>query len=1013
MSDTFMKFKILGIGMYKMNLLRNSFFILFAFIFFPTQIFAQGSIRGTIIDSENGEPVFGATIVVRSEKKFAKTDFDGKYQLDLVPGDYEVEYQMYGYGPQKKKVTIKAGPPQTINITFGLQTLETVEVTDRAKNNTEASLLSLQRKSGTVSDGISAESIKKSPDSSAGDVVRRVTGITLIGGKYVFVRGLGERYSNTTVNDIFVPTTEPDKRVVPLDIFPASMLKNIRVMKTFSPEDPAEFSGGLVKIETQEYPDQFQMSLGLGLGYNKITTNRLFSSFDAGDFFGRPREQDQLPGLISGLPSFLVFEPGSRFGGLPPQLTNLAPLTFNQQWTPTVANADYDKSFSFSTGNTFKITESGQRLGVFFGIQRGVEYRSRTEKQARYIPNILGPIPVPEATALQEIQAQDATLYNKEVSSAVNLNLAYEFTKGQQIYQKNLFSVSSDTNVRDTTRGVNRIDNFQFVAQTNTFTARQIMNTVLGGDHAIQLGSMARPHKLDWNFGYSVANRDEPNLTTQVWRRQEPPPGPTQPFFRLANNPDGSRFFSESNDSVRQISLKYEIPFEQWDGLKSSLKIGTLNLDRFKDFRFREFNQRYNLGSGTRPIDLWPIPGEISYNPTEYINNAATQQPNKVFFERQVEPNAYDAVQKLRANFAQFDMPIVNKFRFVGGARYEDSYQKVKTFVLKDQISGSNLDFGCRFDEEQVRLAAIRSGLCPADNRGIGELSKKDLLPSMNFVWEFNKDMNLRFGLTQTVTRPDLRELSPFGFTPYFGADRIFGNPNLKRTYIHNYDVRWEYYLSPGEYVGVGAFVKQLSSPIEMVGFPVAGSISNRFSYTNAEQAILRGLEFDFRKEFMDRFRFETNFFFIRSRVDVIDWITLQYVRSGLIDQNSIVALFNPTTISRPLQGQSEFVYNLKLDTFLTNKKNQTIGVYYNFFGDRIYAVGANGTPDAIERGVGLTDIVYSNNIDDKLDIKVAAKNIFDTRFRVFQRDEITGEDKLFLAYRIGYTITAGVTYKL
>ncbi len=974
-----------------------------------------GSIRGTIIDSENGEAVFGATIVVRSEKKFAKTDFDGKYSLELPPGDYEVEFQMYGYGPQKKKVTVTAGKPQTVNVTFGLQTLETVEVSDRAKNNTESALLALQRKAGTVSDGISQESIKKSPDSSAGDVVRRVTGITLIGGKYVFVRGLGERYSNTTVNDIFVPTTEPDKRVVPLDIFPAGMLKNIRVMKTFSPEDPGEFSGGLVKIETQEYPDQFQMNFGLGLGYNKISTNREFKTFDAGDFLGRPTESDKLPSLIAGLPSSIVFEPGNRFGGLPPTLTNLAPLLLNQQWTPSSDAAGYDKSFNFSVGNTIKTTESGQRLGVFVGFQRGVEYRTRTEKQVRYIPAVFGPVAIQDATGLSAIQEQNATIYNKEVNSAANANLAYEFTKGQQIFLKNLYSVNSDTNVRDTDYGVNRIDSFQFKSLTNTFTSRQIFNTVLGGDHALQFGSMARPHKLEWHLGYSVANRDEPNLTQQVWRRAEPPSAVNTPFVRLGGNPDGSRFFSESQDTVRQSSLKYEIPFEQWNGLKSSLKIGTLNLDRYKDFRFREFNQRSQVAvDASRVTNLWPVPGEITYNPTEYLPSSQNANlANKVFFERQVEPNAYDAIQRLRANFLQFDMPLVNKFRFVGGVRYEDSYQKVKTFVLKDQNALNNLDYGCRVGNEDQRLALVNSKICDANNNGIGELAKKDLLPSANFVWEFHKDMNLRFGLTQTVTRPDLRELSPFGFTPYFGADRVFGNPNLKRTYIHNYDLRWEYYLTQTDYVGIGAFQKQLSAPIEMVGFPVAGSISNRFSYTNAEQATLRGIEIDFRKEFLDRFRIETNFFFIKSKVDVLDYVTLSAIRAGLVDKNSIVALFNPTNLSRPLQGQSEFVYNIKFDTFLTKKKNQIIGVYYNYFGDRIYAVGANGTPDAIEKGVGLTDLVYSYTHDDRLDVKLAAKNIFDTRFRVYQRDEITNDEKLFMAYRIGYTITAGVTYKL
>ncbi|MCU0823509.1 MAG: TonB-dependent receptor, partial [Leptospira sp.] len=275
----------------------------------PTLLYSQatGSIRGTIIDSENGEAVFGATIVVRSEKKFAKTDFDGKYVLELPPGSYQVEYQMYGYGPQTRSVTVVAGKPVQINVTFGAQVLQTVEVKDRAINESDASLLQLQKKTASVSDAIGSESIKKSPDSSAGEVVRRVTGITLIGGKYVFVRGLGERYSSTYLNDAYIPSTEPDKRVVPLDLFPASLIKNIRIIKSFVPEESAEFSGGLVKIETKEYPDDFIMTLGLGVGYNSNTTRNRWLTFKGGDFIGRPTADQELPDLVKAVPNFLPF----------------------------------------------------------------------------------------------------------------------------------------------------------------------------------------------------------------------------------------------------------------------------------------------------------------------------------------------------------------------------------------------------------------------------------------------------------------------------------------------------------------------------------------------------------------------------------------------------------------------------------------------------------------------------------------------------------------------------------
>jgi outer membrane receptor protein involved in Fe transport len=540
-----------------------------------------------------------------------------------------------------------------------------------------------------------------------------------------------------------------------------------------------------------------------------------------------------------------------------------------------------------------------------------------------------------------------------------------------------------------------------------------LFNTTIGGDHALNVISEGRPWKLEWQYNYANAKRDEPNLQTQAWRR---PIDTLINFTRLGNNPDGTRFYSTAEDNVRSPSLKLEIPFNQWDGLKSTLKLGILSMQREKNFLFREFG--YKVGFANNPtIDnanvgiatLYPVPGEITYNPLFTFSGA------KIFSERQVEPNAYNAIQKLKASFVQVDMPLVNKFRFVGGLRYEDSYQKVKTYVTKDSYNITNLDFGCDFTgkSEFERVLSINANLCNATNNGIGELRTQDKLPSANFIWEVQEDMNLRFAYSETITRPDLRELSSFGFSPYYGADRLFGNSDLRRTYIHNYDFRWEWYLKGADYVGVGVFNKQLSNPIELIGQPVAGSINARFTYTNAESAVIRGLEFDFRRELFNIFRVETNFFFIKSRVDVLDYKQQVAIRAGLLDRNDRAFAYDPTNISRPLQGQSEFVFNLKWDWYLTKAKNATLGLYYNFFGDRIFAVGANGTPDAIEKGVGLTDLVFQYKHLEKYDFKFAAKNILNTRFRIYQKNELLGQDELFLSYREGVSFSFSAGMKL
>lgn len=989
----------------------KSFFALLLFL--PSLVWAQatGNIRGTVIDSENGEPVFGATVVIRSLNKFAKTDFDGKYTLALPPGNYDVEYQMYGYGPQIRKVTVAGGQTQSVNVTFGAQVLQTVEVTDRALNNTEASLLALQRKSGTVSDGISQEAIKKSPDSSAGDVVKRVTGITLIGGKYVFVRGLGERYSNTLLNDALIPSTEPDKRVVPLDIFPANLVKNIRIIKSFAPEDSAEFSGGLVKIETQDYPDDFVLTAGLGVGMNSNTTRRRFLSIDGGDYFGRPLATDKLPDMVSSVPTNFVFEPGNRFGGIPPLLVNMAELTFPRQWTPNEIKAPYDKSYNFTVGNTFKVTESGQRLGLIFGSTRSETFRHRQEKTARYIAGAVGGVTSDKTTVLGTFQDQDANIFVEEILWGNNLNLSYEFASGQQIYWKNLYTVNSEKTVREANGRDRVVNTIEFNSLSSEFVSRQLFNSTFGGTHALHFPGLNRAHKLDWQYNYAQADRDSPNLQQQVWFRGYPN-NLDQQYRRLGNNPDGTRFYSDAADTVRSGNLKYEIPFDQWDGLKSTLKIGGMALDREKNFRFREFGSKSNIGNRGF-VDAYPVPGEFTYNPIAYVQPIPGMPFNQLTFsERQAEPNAYDAMQKLHAYFGQVDLPIISGLRFVGGTRYEDSYQKVRTFVLKDQFNIRNPNYGCTFNNVYERIGLVQSNICSGNNNGIGEIRTRDTLPSVNMVWEFAKDQNLRLGYSETVTRPDFRELTPFAFAAYFGADRFQGNSDLNRTYIHNYDLRWEYYMTASDYMGLGLFKKQMSDPIELVGRPVAGSINQLFTYANAQDAELRGLEFDYRKEFFNLFRFETNFFFIKSNVNVMSYGQAALAQAGVLSELDPAASYAPTNIKRPLQGQSEFVANFKIDFFLTKAKNTTIGVFYNYFGDRIYAVGTAGAPDAYERGVGLTDIVFTHKHEDKVDFKFAARNIFDQRFRIYQEEGLTGEKKLFRSYREGVSFSMSASYR-
>ncbi|TGK31692.1 TonB-dependent receptor [Leptospira gomenensis] len=987
----------------KHKTIRIFIFLCIFLIVSPSFGQATGKLKGKIVDSESGDPVFGTVIIVRSVKAATRSDFDGKYELNLPPGEHTVEFQMIGYATQFKKISVSPGSQNSINVVMGAQVLDTVEVKGRGLENSDSALLALQRKSGVVSDGISEEAIKKSPDSSAGDVLRRVTGITLVGGRFIFVRGLGERYSNTILNDSFIPSPEPDKRIVPLDLFPAGVIKNIRVIKSASAEDSAEFSGGIVKIETKEYPDTLQLSVSLGVGKNTQVMGHKFKTFNQGDMYndlGLVSKKQELPGMIDGLPKVIPFVEGDRFGGIPTNLMKIGALSFNQQWSPQEQDSPFNKSFSISAGNSFK-SEKWGRFGILAGTTYNRSYNYREETNSRFQATNPVSLYLKDSNILRPLNQNNQKIYNEEVLWGNNINLAYEPTIGQQFFIKTLYSAQSDKIVREG-EGANYIDNFNFKSVNLSYVSRTIFNNTVGGEHEIRLFG-SRPHKLEWNTNYALAERDEPDARNQAWSQGGSDLGAG--FRRLGNNPDGTRYFSKTEDTIRSQSLKYEIPFNQWDGLQSKLKFGVNNLDRFKHFEFREFGQR-NFNGSDRDY-IYPVPGEIIYNPLTYISG------NRKMFERASGNNAYDASQNLKAAFVQAEIPILAKLKTIVGVRYEDSYQKTKTYDLKSSWNGFNAAYGCNTNSEEERLLLIKANLCDANNLGIGELRTKDKLPSANVAWEIAKDMNLRLGYSQTLTRPDLRELSPFGFSAYFQADRIFGNSSLQRTYIHNYDVRWEYYLTNTDYIGVGAFYKNLSNPIELIGLPVAGSASLVYKYANAQQATIRGIELDYRKELLWWLRLEANVFFIRSRVDVIDANIYGFIATGQVDPASTYAAYAPTNLSRPLQGQSDFVSNVRIDVYTSKSKKHNVGFYYNYFSDRIALVGSDGVPDAIQKGAGTTDVVYTYKHNDRFDIRSSVRNLMNTQFKISQTDPLTGQEYVFQKYRTGLDISFSATYKL
>jgi hypothetical protein len=1002
--------------------MKQKFIVLIVFFLMGSfDLFAQTPIRGDVVDASNGEPMFGVTVRAPALNQATRTDIDGKYELRLPDGTFDLEFRMQGMDTVVRKVQA-AGSPVRLNIVMGMKKLDEVVVEGRAMNNTDASLLKLQKKSAAVSDGISAEAISKTPDNNAGDVIRRVTGITLVGGKYVFVRGLGERYSNTLFNGVPLPSPEPDKKVVPLDLFPAALLKNIVVSKTFIPEDSAEFSGGSVKLETKEYPDEFFLKVGIKSGYNNNTTFQNFRTYNGGqnrtDLGGVPYSSDAVgwdignrdrPSVVDAIPGQKFTERGQITPGYSPEAVLLGSLQSSNQWSSKSMTAPVNKGFDISTGNTFKVL-GDRKLGVMFAVTYNNEFQFRREAEKfNFVGNIATDLPTQGANRyLKPVIDYKSKLYEETVSWGTIFNKTLEIANGHRIHWKNFLSVNNDKQVRQYD-GINYNIPYQLASEKLNYIQRNLFNSQFGGDHIIPI--MDKNTKLDWTMSYSEANRNQPNMrdytyavdptayangtTTQV------------PLLTSTNIGFSSQFYSQSKDINRYAKFDYEIPFKNWTGLESKFKLGYSALHREREFSANYYamapNASQNLtglaGQSVSSPYYYPATPELALNPFNRATNGFVLKE----FTRATDK--YEASQKLYSRYAQFDMPIVRNLRFIGGARIEDNLQTVRTSDPYNKLASVLVDYDYRTYLDRD----VRKFVDPNYTNTNAKIANRDVLPSANFVYSLKETSNIRASYTQTITRPDFREMSPFEFTDIIGGPPVKGNADLRRTYIHNYDLRYEVFPGGDEFFAIGTFYKKMSDPIEKV---TQVDQQYRYSYTNAKSAYIQGFEIEARRglgiinDNLKRWSVGFNTFLIKSEVELNSYAYYQLAEFGIVND-----INRPTSLSRPLQGQSPYVYNLNLRYRFDEKGAHTVTVLYNEFGKRLFSVGGLGIPDTYEKPVGMLDMVYSLKLFEKWDIKVAAKNITDTRIKIVQENPILNQDETVYSYRLGPTITFSAAY--
>ena len=754
----------------------------------------SGTVLGFVYDASTGNAIPQVEVEMTGEVTVtAITTIEGSFMIEGVPaGSYTVSYKSANHqavNVEGLEVLVgEIADASTVMSAKGETTVVDVVAKVVASVATQEAMLVERRLASTVSDTISAEEIRGGTSSDASEAIEKVTGVTTM-NDFVFVRGLDPRYSGTTLNNALLASTEPERRVVPLDLFPASLIDSIKVQKTYSPDLPGEFSAGLVQVETTEFPTRPTLNVSYSIGYNSQTQGHRFLDYPGGgrDFFGFDDGTRGLPGVI---PSDKRVD---RFTFSRDELQEFG-HAFSNNWE----RVPYDlsrpsMSWNIVAGNTFG------KLGVVGALTFSNSLRSIFDQQRNfYLPNpqaALGQANAGPPVLASEFDYDEST---ESVRLGGVLNVSYQFTPANKIAVKNFFSRDTD----DATRyyeGFYQDFNTDIRNQRLRYIERTIQNSQVQGEH---LFTGLNNSVLSWAMSYSKATRDEPDLreSLQIYQPR------TDSFIFFDDSQSAFRMFNDLDETILNPSVDMLIPFYR-GSFSGAVKFGANYSSRGRNFRSRRF--RYNLRR-SRGIDL-------------------SLSPNDLFSEEHIHPrgfelnettrvtDAYRGVRDVFGYYGMLELNLAAKWRIIGGLRIEDVDQDVTSF----------------------------NQFLPSSGREPAPFTATNYLPAVNVIYAMTPKQNLRVGYSQTVSRPDFRELARFGFLNVVGGLQTIGNPELVQTDISNYDVRWEYFPGGNQLLAASFFYKNFDRPIEQT---MISAVALLRTFSNANAARNYGFELEFRR---------------------------------------------------------------------------------------------------------------------------------------------------------------------
>ncbi|MCB0454223.1 MAG: outer membrane beta-barrel protein [Aequorivita sp.] len=875
--------------------MKNIFPLLIAMFLIQISFSQTGVVSGVINDGEYNDVLSFANVIVKGTQTGTTSDFDGKFNLKLEAGTYTLVFSFVGY--QTKEITevkINSGQTTTVDVTLNASTgqLDEVVVTTTARKNTEASVLSIQKNSVSLMDGLSLESIKKTGASDVAAAVQNVPGVSVQGGKYVYVRGLGDRYTKSILNGMEVPGLDPDRNTLQLDIFPSQILENVLVTKSATAEYPADFTGGVINIVTKDIPTRAEYSVSVGAAYNSdfhFNNNYLSGDKSSTDFLG--------------------FDDGLRDDPIPqsqevplPQQDGALVQNLTQRFNPRMAalkeQSFMNYNFALTAGDQFEVGDN--RLGYLASIS----YRNETKYYDEYINGQIYRKDESDKSNFDLLadRTQNGELGNNSVLISGLAGLTYKTEKSK--YQFNILHIQNG----ESEAGIFRVDNYIISSNTIkkdnlTYVQRSITNGLLKGQHTF--GS-DNDWNLEWNLAPSLAKVEDKDFRSTPFRVSINPNTNEETYtIEPSESGDAARFFR----SLEELDLAGKIDLEKEHklfGFDAKAKIGGAYTSKKRDFDVIKYSlPLLNFSSATLggdPDQL--LSPENIYDPNTGSGAYVRQDSN--------DSDSYSSKINIAAGYISEEFKLASWVNAALGVRYE-KFDLIYTGERQD---------GSRLVDAKV-------------------LGKSDFFPSANLIFDLNEDANkkIRTSYSRTTARPSFKEASLAEIFDPISSTTFIGNINLQPTYVNNFDLRYEQYGEAGDFFAISGFYKSFTDPIELSFIRRA---YGQYTPLNLGDAKVFGGELEIRKNLgfingLQNIDFNLNFSLIESQQEYSE-----DERQGRLDN-----LRTGETLDdyRQLQGQSPYLINLGLN-YKEEASGWQGGIFYNTQGKTLQIVGAGDVAD-------------------------------------------------------------------